>query len=173
MKILVKDIHYEDIEREWDEMVDEANALFDVEPHNTMKLLEPFHIIMKLHRIGENIDIRGSYTGSLEFDCDRCCERTVTKLNESFHYILQPKKDNEYAVEEGDEEIDFGYYEGEEIDLTEIAIEHLMLSIPIKMLCSEDCKGICPHCGQNKNEKECDCEKKLSQTNPFRKLIKN
>ncbi len=171
MKILVKDIHFDEIEREWDEPVDEANELFNLEPHNTIKLVEPFHIFMKLYRLGENIDIKGSYSGNLEFDCDRCCERTVVKFEKSFHYILQPKKTEDDAIEEGDEELDFGFYEGEEIDLSELAVEHLMLSIPIKMLCKEECKGVCPYCGQNRNEFECDCEKKAMSSNPFKKLI--
>jgi hypothetical protein len=55
MKILLKDILFEDIERQWDESADNANALFDIEPHNTIKLLEPFHIFMRLHRIGVDI----------------------------------------------------------------------------------------------------------------------
>jgi len=171
MKILLKDILFEDIERQWDESADNANALFDIEPHNTIKLLEPFHIFMRLHRIGDNIDIRGRYKGRLEFVCDRCCESAFIDLDERFHYILQPKKPGEEAIEEGDEDLEIGYYEGEEIDLSELAIEHLMLSIPFKMLCKDDCKGVCPYCGQNRNEKECDCEKKAKKSNPFAILI--
>jgi uncharacterized protein len=171
MKILVKDIQFDEIEREWDEPVDVANGLFDLQPHNTIKLIEPFHVLMKLYRVGENIDIKGTYSGHLEFDCDRCCERTMIKFEKSFHFILQPKKTEDEVIEEGDEEIDFGFYEGEEIDLSELAIEQLMLSIPIKKLCKEECKGICPYCGQNKNEVECGCEEKAISLNPFKKLI--
>ncbi|MCX7770815.1 MAG: DUF177 domain-containing protein [Proteobacteria bacterium] len=171
MKILLKDILFEDIEREWDEDVEEANALFNIEPHNTLKLIVPFHVTMKLHRIGDNVDIVGKYEGKLEFVCDRCSEKSYTHLEERFHYLLQPKKPGEEAIEEGDEELEVGYYEGDEIDLSELAIEHLMLSIPMRMLCKEDCKGICPYCGGNKNERECDCEKKAGKSNPFSILI--
>jgi len=172
MKILLKDILFEEIERQWDESVDDANALFNVEPHNTIKMIEPFHIIMRLYRVGDNVDIRGRYTGRLEFICDRCCEKASKNLEERFHFILQPKKAYDEGIEEGNEELEIGYYEGDEIDLSELAIEHLMLSIPIKMLCKEDCKGVCPYCGQNRNEKECDCEKKKGKSNPFA-ILKN
>lgn len=174
MKILVKDIHFEKAYKDWDEPVKSANEIFEKEPHNTLKLLAPFHVHAEYFRVGHNIDIRGTYTGDLEFDCHRCCERSVMHFDEKFHFILQPGKEKkeEENIEEGDEELEFGYYDGEEIDLSELAIEHFMLSLPFKMLCKDDCKGICPYCGANKNQTECDCKQKLKKGTPFA-ILKN
>ena len=51
------------------------------------------------------------------------------------------------------------YFEGDEIDLDPYVFEEVMLNIPIKALCSESCKGMCPTCGKNLNIGECQCEK--------------
>lgn len=56
-----------------------------------------------------------------------------------------------------DDDIGFGYYAGEQIDLIEYCIENLNLNFPQKLLCSEKCKGLCYICGNNLNESECGC----------------
>jgi uncharacterized protein len=58
---------------------------------------------------------------------------------------------------EDEEDANFSFYKGAEIDLGEILREHLALEIPIRYLCSESCKGLCPQCGQNLNSAACSC----------------
>jgi uncharacterized protein len=59
------------------------------------------------------------------------------------------------------EDLDVDYYTGEVIDLTPIIFEQIMLQIPMKALCNELCKGLCPHCGINLNKANCDCREDI------------
>jgi len=65
-------------------------------------------------------------------------------------------KDIELELEK--EELDTHYYEGEELDLNEILQEEIVLNIPMRAVCKEDCKGLCERCGGNRNLGECKCE---------------
>jgi uncharacterized protein len=60
-------------------------------------------------------------------------------------------------VELQDRDAAISYYEGEGLELAEIVREQLLLAIPIKTVCREECKGLCPHCGKNLNSGECEC----------------
>src|SRR3972149_1229351 len=64
----------------------------------------------------------------------------------------------ELSSDEGDEDIDFETYKGDEIDLGGYLRELIAMSLPIKVLCGEGCKGLCPNCGVNLNLEECFCK---------------
>ncbi|HEY0564211.1 MAG TPA: DUF177 domain-containing protein, partial [Terriglobales bacterium] len=59
-------------------------------------------------------------------------------------------------IREGDTEI--GFYEGDAITLEDVLKEQVLLSLPEKRLCREDCKGLCPQCGHDRNSEQCQCE---------------
>jgi uncharacterized protein len=61
----------------------------------------------------------------------------------------------EKAIDEGEAEM--GFYEGDGVELNDVLREFVLLTLPMQRVCSEDCKGICPGCGQNRNQKECAC----------------
>jgi uncharacterized protein len=63
---------------------------------------------------------------------------------------------DEVAISEADTEI--GYYQGEGVLLEDALREQVLLATPLKMLCREDCQGLCPQCGRNRNTEPCDCE---------------
>ena len=69
------------------------------------------------------------------------------------------------------EELEISYYQGDFIDLTPIICEQIILQIPIKPLCSEECKGLCPHCGINMNVASCSCH--LEFVDPRLAVLKN
>jgi uncharacterized protein len=56
-----------------------------------------------------------------------------------------------------DAEAEIGYYEGEGLLLEDALREQVLLALPLKTICREDCKGLCPHCGKNLNEVQCSC----------------
>jgi len=58
------------------------------------------------------------------------------------------------------EDLDKEFYDGEVIDLDAIIQHQIILAIPFYPLCREDCKGLCPHCGINKNQETCQCSDK-------------
>ena len=58
------------------------------------------------------------------------------------------------------EDLDVSIYEGDKIDLSELVREQIILNLPEKIFCSEDCKGLCAKCGANRNLIDCNCDKK-------------
>ena len=88
---------------------------------------------------------------SLLVTCDRCLKETV----QAFSYDTEHTVVRELQSE--DEEENYVVAKAESIDAAEIAISDLLLELPSKLLCREDCKGLCPKCGCDRNETDCDC----------------
>lgn len=172
MNINIKEIIHE-IERDWDEPVEGLNEFFAEETHNTLSISKPFHVRMKLTKIGDDIDVNGHLSVKLNFLCDRCCEDASKLIEDDFHFLLMPTKEEKVEESEFDtEEVEVSYFEGEEIDLSFYAKEQFLLSIPIKLLCKDDCKGICPKCGANLNLEKCECNRGDFKKSPF-SVLKN
>lgn len=114
------------------------------------------------HTLGE-IRIRGHMNVEMEAPCDRCLEPAKCPLDADFDLFYKPAEtgptEEEVALKEG--EIEIAFYEGEGLELEEVLREFVLLSMPMQKVCRQDCKGICPHCGQNRNETACQC-----RTNP-------
>lgn len=107
------------------------------------------------HRAGDDLFFRGHVSSHTTGHCGRCLENYDYDLETDFRIVLVPRAQ---AAADGDEEApDLAYYETEEIDLTPIVREQIILSLPTRPLCREDCRGLCPQCGANRNESECGC----------------
>ncbi len=121
---------------------------------------DDFRILGQVTLQGEIVNVGGSLELSaegcaeLERVCDRCAEPFITEL----HF---PVEERMKKVEMGDsqqEDPDILFIEGTSVDLDELAYTGLCLNLPSKSLCNEDCKGICPICGQNRNQQVCSCD---------------
>jgi len=111
-----------------------------------------------LTKTASTIFIRGKLSAIIDICCSRCLEETELPIGADFSYTLIPvKAENEEDLELKTEELEISHYQGDFIDLTPIICEQIILQIPIKALCSEDCKGLCPHCGSNLNVSACNC----------------
>ena len=112
--------------------------------------------------LGE-IRVRGRLTGQFEAACDRCLETAVFPVDSSFDSFYRPAstapEHDEVRIDEGEAEIAF--YEGDGVQLEDVLREHILLQLPMQLVCSEACKGICPFCGQNLNVATCDCRREL------------
>jgi len=111
------------------------------------------------HSDGE-VRIRGQYTVEMTAQCDRCLTQARFPLDARFDLFYRPMQDiareEEIEIDEGEAEI--GFYEGGGMELEEILREQVLLALPMQRVCSEECKGICPVCGRNRNETACDCK---------------
>ena len=142
---------------------------FDVEiPAGAIEYLDP-----KLHQIGPlraagkvelvtgalgEIRVKGHLAVIMEADCDRCLEAARFTLDSDFELYYRPVSSGyqeETALDEGEAEM--GFYDGDGLELNDVLREYVLLALPMQRLCREDCKGICPECGQNRNLKECGC----------------
>jgi uncharacterized protein len=110
------------------------------------------------HSDGE-VRLLGRYTVEIKADCDRCLLPARFPLDVNFDLYYQPvsviARDEEIEIDEGEAEI--GFYEGGGMELEDILREQVLLALPMQRVCSDLCKGICPVCGKNRNETECDC----------------
>jgi uncharacterized protein len=75
----------------------------------------------------------------------------------TLEYIGGSEYESREAAELTEEELSVSVFDGEAIDVDEIVKEQILLAVPTRMLCREDCKGICPECGADKNTGECNC----------------
>jgi len=111
-------------------------------------------------RMGETVFIEGEIESVAEAVCSRCLGEVRLPVRLDFRYTLVPVKESiKDNVELRTDDLDFGFYEGEVVDLSPLIYEQIMLQIPMKILCSEACKGLCPQCGANLNVGNCDCRK--------------
>ncbi|RMA93149.1 YceD family protein [Hydrogenothermus marinus] len=112
------------------------------------------------------------FKSNINLECSRCLEHFDMDLSETSNIFLSKKKLQSGELHKAD--LDMKYLEDEEhFDLNEFVREEILVKTPMKPLCDENCKGICPICGANRNENPCDCEKKERRKNsPFAKLEK-
>lgn len=106
--------------------------------------------------------IRGTITADLSIDCTRCLEPVEKHIEVSFDDVFvdaseeSPKNEIEVAADELNESL---VIDGK-IDIAEIMREQILLDLPDQVFCKEDCKGLCPKCGANRNLIDCNCADK-------------
>lgn len=108
----------------------------------------------------EYIQISGSIDAALEVDCSRCLEKFGEDIQKKFRLLYAPdpiSEDGEEVHLEYDD-LDVGFYQGDVIDLRSVILESILLDLPMTMVCSQDCKGLCGYCGVNLNLSECTCK---------------
>ena len=107
----------------------------------------------------EDIRLRAHFEGSFEQMCARCLEPVKAPLAGDFDLIYRPAavetKAGEHAITEDETEI--GYYEKSGLLLEDAVREQVLLSLPGRALCQQECKGLCPQCGANRNLADCGC----------------
>lgn len=132
--------------------------LEDLDLNNSnITIVEPVEYEGEVLRVDGDkiINIRISY----KYDeiCHRCLKPTTKNVKTALSgKLVEGKKEDEDEVEdEGFDELIF--YEDNLLDLKDYTINQIILSLPMKTLCKEDCKGLCPKCGTDLNRSKCDC----------------
>lgn len=111
------------------------------------------HIVVK-HMKNRELMITGKCMVMLEIPCDRCLKPVAVEFQLDFTKNVDLSSGDEQA-EELDEK---NYIDGYHLDVDKLLYNEILIGWPMKILCSEDCKGICNTCGQNLNEGTCNCE---------------
>jgi uncharacterized protein len=119
------------------------------------------------HR-GEVIDdirVVASMSAQIEINCARCLDPVLRDVQRDFDLLYRPIA----TVTEGADEVsvtqaeaDIGFYRGDGLLLEDVLREQLLLAVPIKTVCNDDCRGLCAHCGKNLNQSACDCREERS-----------
>lgn len=112
-------------------------------------------------QVVEDIRLRASYDGDFTIQCARCLDPVPQHLRGAFDLIFRPADADpdtgERAISE--EETEIGYYGKSGLALDDVVREQVLLSLPNRTLCAEDCKGLCPHCGAHLNTDPCTCDR--------------
>ncbi len=125
---------------------------------------------LELHKKGADIEITGHISAAVQLVCDRCLDTFNRQVDTDFFYLLQPKDEfgqglgEEYHLSK--EDIDVFWYEDGQIKGEELFREQILLQLPMRILCSDKCKGLCPSCGVDLNREQCKCDK-VKEDNPF------
>jgi uncharacterized protein len=137
----------------------------------SLNLLHPVNVVLNLERHPDHVRITGKIEGHLKVGCHRCLKPFPLLLNEAVDIYLIEKdrmtKDGEKELEP--DETFYEFFDGEVIEVDQLVAEQIFLALPVKVLCSEQCRGICPGCGANLNEEECRC-KADRRKSPFERL---
>jgi uncharacterized protein len=107
----------------------------------------------------EDIRLVGELSTTLELVCARCLDPVKHDVQRDFDLLYRPQG-TDAGVEEipvNRSEAEIGYYTGEGLLLDDVLREQVLLAVPFKALCREDCRGLCPHCGKNLNLDQCSC----------------
>lgn len=121
----------------------------------TISFLFPVKVQLRVHNTGKSLVVQGTIMTELRAVCGRCLEDFSYPMNLAFEdeWVYAP-----LATEEQRESAFL--YERDEIVIDERILEHLVLGLPMKFVCTPACQGLCPVCGANLNREKCQCEKK-------------
>jgi uncharacterized protein len=130
------------------------------EPVKKIDLSEPFTgnflADVKLEKAHNQITLAVEITLNADFECDRCNIKYSTTLKNNYKMVYLFEKE---SAETGDTNISYLSSDTDKINIAVDLRDYAMLAIPMKKLCREDCKGLCPKCGKDLNESECKCDK--------------
>ena len=133
----------------------------------------PVHLDLNVKKEGSRVEFRGRLVASLEVACSRCLEPFVVPVDArvDLTYLpltdpaatapparTSPKDSDDDGEEVKDEDLGVTFYSGDAIDLGQLMSEQFYLALPMKPLCTDDCQGLCPVCGTNRNRETCSCE---------------
>ena len=137
------------------------------------RIASPVRLAFEIFKDKSTFRLVGSTKTTLEVPCSRCLEPLVVPVDTQFDLRYQPHSTNvgegELEIEEDD--LTTAFYQNEEIDLEQLMREQFYLALPMKPLCSRDCKGLCPTCGTNWNRATCDCKRDVAD--PRLAVLKN
>jgi len=164
MKIIISGIPEEGLDVQLNEAIESENISSTVIAQ------------LRIEKLETEVIVSGDLAAEVKLQCSRCLKDFSSKLtipvNVVYHPVEELKGEDKYEVSH--EELDMDFYSGDELDLSILLKEQLMLNIPMKPLCADLCKGICLVCGGDLNIEKCNCT--ITKTDPrfegLKKLLK-
>lgn len=135
----------------------------DLSEHE-FKLEKPPQVAGRVDRVGMDMRVRGEISSRLIATCDRCLNDVVIPIEAPFDLIYLPEdpaagKSGETELH--DRDLDLSVYENDQINLDDLVLEQLELNLPNRVLCREECRGLCSECGADLNLEQCQCQKPI------------
>lgn len=124
------------------------------------RVAAPVELAMDVQRLGDDaFGVAGRVKTTLEAECSRCVEPLEVPIDAAFdlRYVPQAANMGEGEREVAEDDLATAFYRDGMLDLLELLREQFVLALPMKPLCTEECRGLCPVCGTNLNKSQCDC----------------
>ncbi len=119
----------------------------------------PVRGVFQVEKLGENLSIRGSIEGTAQLECVRCLRAFEYPLRVPLEVLAERSGHTRGASEqELERDHDLVFFNGRQVDLGDPARQALLVDVPMAPHCREDCRGLCPNCGADRNEGPCACE---------------
>jgi uncharacterized protein len=135
------------------------------------RIVEPVDLTLRITKDSRKIRLTGRLRASLEIECSRCLEPFRVPVDADLDQMFLPEGTEVTGAsddddEDGGQQADAGvsFYKDDTIDLGELMRDEFYMALPMKPLCKDDCKGLCPVCGTNWNREACTC--KVEWTDP-------
>ncbi len=178
MRVNIDEIREAGIERSWDLAREELDEAVRRDPAG-YRAREALRVEARLEKLGRRVMLEAHARAGLTCPCGRCLEPVSLDVPVDFELTLVPAAEEpgvpggegrgegvrerarvagSFAPEEADEEP----YSGKVIDLDALVREQVLLALPAYPVCGEACKGLCPACGANRNERECGCDSRAA-----------
>jgi uncharacterized protein len=153
----------------WDQ--DRFNHFLPADDPFQMQLVRPLNVDLEIQKRSDHIRVQGRLAGTLQVACHRCLNSFAWTLNEPVEVFLVPEDQMSEAeeLELESRDLEYEFFDGAVIEIDQLVAEQIFLALPVKLLCSDECLGLCPRCGANLNEAPCDCEKRSGDA-PFSAL---
>jgi len=163
LRFRVEDIEGEGREQALSRQEDWLEERLAGETRRPFRFAGPIQIRLHLARTGRTILMRSRVEARVEWICARCLTSFSRTLTSEFKTSLKPKPDFllPEEIELKREDLETEFYEGEEIDVAPLVQDQILLTLPAKAICREECRGLCPKCGQNLNWGTCQCSGKV------------
>lgn len=126
----------------------------------SIPLTEPVNVEGEITNTGKFLSLKGKASTTFQLSCSRCLETFACSVEVPLReeYCTE----SVYASLPPDDELrdEARIYEGDSIDVTAAVEQALILALPMKGVCHDECQGLCPYCGQNLNDHQCDCRER-------------
>jgi DUF177 domain-containing protein len=170
MHIHVEQIPADGLDFRFEESPQEFPVLAEMINRGECEFLAPIKTSLRAVRIADRVEVEGDVRSVVGLPCARCLKVFETALTSRFALTYTNRlEEMEMAADQDEvelrpEEINRIYFQGETINLQDAIQEQVIMAFPIRALCSEGCRGLCPQCGADLNEGDCGCSRRLSDS---------
>lgn len=162
MKIILDNIKEEGLQWEGEVLLDETRLI------EGSSSSEPAQVKVEIYPVNNYYRMTGNMQGKAQLQCSRCLENFIKNYNLKFEEVIvrEPLTGEDLDKELNIDDMNVSFNHGEDINLSDVITEQFLLDLPMKTLCSDKCKGLCPVCGENLNLKTCSCSEEKQSFDP-------
>ena len=157
MKVQLHDILAVPSELAYAESVADLNAMLHQGQRHDYEFGAPLEVDLTFSRSLQDLFFDGRVHGVATATCARCLGPFSLDVSKDFSVVLTPEQRLTGEIELVAGDLAESFYRGTEVDVTRLVYEQVLLALPTRPLCDEECRGLCPQCGVNRNTTACSC----------------